>query len=143
MKVLKLILIGVALLSSPRLFAQNVQVANNTILTNGTVTFNFAAPPPPAVCNLNPVVPLQSGGVVYVNTTNCTGLTLVSVDIVFDDPLFPCQPNPQPTITLTPSSPNGSYTNCPVAVWPSPPPPTTTYTFNLAFVGADWVLTVN
>ncbi|HYH02751.1 MAG TPA: hypothetical protein VEC37_06600, partial [Bacillota bacterium] len=135
-----LILIGVALLSSSRSFAQNVTVTNNTLLTNGTAVFNFAAPPPPAVCALNPAVAFLGFSSGNINTTLCTGLTLVSVQILFDDPsLSRCMPNPQAGITLTPTSATAIYTDCPTAV---PPPPPTTYTFVLIQVGLDWEVVI-
>ena len=51
MKTLKLFLIGVVMLASHGLFAQNVQVNNNTALY-GNAVFNFNPPFPPAPCVL-------------------------------------------------------------------------------------------
>lgn len=136
MKTLKLLFIGMAFFAGQGLFAQVVQVNNNTALTNGNATFVFA-PPSSGTCLLNPSVTFMAGTTGNVNTTSCSGLTLTTVQITFDDPLNPCQPNPQAQINLSPTTLNGVYIDCPAGGGPGTP-----YFFSLTFSGSLWLLTI-
>jgi hypothetical protein len=135
MKTLKLFIISLALLASHSLFSQVVQVNNNTALTNGNATFYFTAPSPPPPCLYNPPVTFLANSTGNVNTTSCSGLVLSTVQIFFDDPLGPCQPNPQAPVNLSPTTPNAVYIDC--SGGPGVP-----YYFSLSFAGGIWLVTI-